>query len=188
MLLLRQKREGERSVNTGINHRGQSNTWVNERELLVTVMSRSSVNDEDTPVVLHTIHLSVTLISGVTDTCTTEILQVNTSFNSVWASETKHKNVRLLQLWESCRSSLWRLKRVFLLWGKLLNCLLNKVLGKWGGLLQVKNVSTQSKMCMCEMQNREIVPVCWHFFFANNLLEAFEPVSEASLSFWSSHN
>lgn len=123
MLLLRQKREGERSVNTGINHRGQSNTWVNERELLVTVMSRSSVNDEDTPVVLHTIHLSVTLISGVTDTCTTEILQVNTSFNSVWASETKHKNVRLLQLWESCRSSLWRLKRVFLLWGKLLNCL-----------------------------------------------------------------
>ena len=29
----------ERSVNTGINHRGQSNTLVNERELLVPVMS-----------------------------------------------------------------------------------------------------------------------------------------------------
>lgn len=32
-------------------------------------MSRSSVNDEDTPIVLHTIHLSVTLISGAIVTC-----------------------------------------------------------------------------------------------------------------------
>lgn len=64
------KNKREKEVLTrGINHRGQSNTWANERGRLVTVMSRSSVNDEDTPIVLHAIHLSVTLISGAIVTC-----------------------------------------------------------------------------------------------------------------------
>lgn len=104
------KNKREKEVLTrGINHRGQSNTWANERGRLVTVMSRSSVNDEDTPIALHTIHLSVTLISGAIVTCPSgqHIVQQR-------ASETKHRNGRLLQLWESCCSSRWRLKQVFL--------------------------------------------------------------------------
>lgn len=103
-----------------------------------------------------------------------------------WASETKHKNVRLLQRVVAPVAGDWN--RYFSSEGKLLHRLLNKVLGRWGVCYRWKMFPLSRR---CDYVTCRLVRSSWSvdiFFFANNLLKAFEPVSEAFSSFWSSYN